>query len=191
MPIKRLLLMFLPGLLPLLVYVAASELWGDLVGLWVGVGLGVAEFLWLWVTQKRVDGFVLVDTGLLVAMGLISVALADDVFFRLKPVFVEVLLVGLLAWSAFGPRNLLLGMVFKGETGERVQKALTENPAAARALRLQFGALTLVFAAHTLLALASALWMSKEAWAFITGILPYVLVGVAVLVQWVLRWRRR
>jgi intracellular septation protein A len=191
MPLKRLLLLFLPGLLPLLVYVAASELWGDLVGLWVGVGLGAAEFLWFLVTQKRVDGFVLVDTGLLVAMGLISVALADDVFFRLKPVFVEVLLVGLLAWSVFGPRNLLLGMVFKGETGDRVQKALAENPAASRALRLQFGALTVLFAAHTILALASALWMSKEAWAFVTGILPYLLVALVFVVQLALRWRRR
>lgn len=188
MPLKRLVLMLLPGLLPLLVFVAASELWGDLVGLWVGVGLGAAEFLFFLVTQKRADTFVLVDTGLLVVMGLISVALADEVFFRLKPVFLEVLLVGLLGWSAFGPRNLLMGLVLKGEAGGRVQKALAENPAASRAMRRQLGAMTLVFGAHTLLALASALWMSKEAWAFITGILPYILVGLVAAVPLGLRF---
>jgi uncharacterized membrane protein len=82
-------------------------------------------------------------------------------------------------------------MVFKGETGDRVQKALAENPAASRTLRLQFGALTVLFAAHTILALASALWMSKEAWAFVTGILPYLLVALVFVVQLALRWRRR
>jgi intracellular septation protein A len=183
MPVLALLKMLLPGLAPLLVYVVASEVWGDLIGLWVGVGLGVAEFLFLLLVRRKLDGFVAIDTALLVAMGLISVGLADDVFFRLKPVLTEVLLVGLLGYSAFGPQNLLLGLAFRGETGERLRQAMEAQPQAADAMRRRLGWLTLVFAAHTLLSLASALWMSKEAWAFITGVLPYVLIGAVFLVQ--------
>lgn len=188
MPLKKLLLMMLPGLLPLLVYVVASEVWGDLVGLWVGVGLGAAEFVFLLLVRRRLDWFVLGDTALLVALGLISIGLDDAVFFRLKPVFVEVLLVAVLAWSAFGPKNLLLGSVLKGAEGEKFRAALEANPAADRLMRGQLRLLTFVLGAHTLLSLASALWMSKEAWAFITGVLPYLLIVPVALVPF---FRRR
>lgn len=188
MPLVSLLKLMLPGLLPILVYVGASEFWGDLVGLGVGIGLGLAEFLFLLVVQKKVDGFVLGDTALLVVLGGISLGLDDAVFFRLKPVLVEGLIVGLLAASAWGPKNLVMGMVFKGEAGERLRQAWVKNPQAALSMNRNLSLITVVFAAHTFLSLASALWMPKEAWAFITGVLPFLLVIVIMVGQLALRW---
>lgn len=187
MPVSALLRLLLPGLLPLLVYVVASEVWGDTVGLAVGVGLGLAEFGLLALRQRRLDWFVLGDTALLVLLGGVSLALDDHVFFRLKPVLTEALLVVLLAASAWGRPHLLLGMVFRGEAGTRLRDALTARPAAAAAVQGRLRLVTVVFAAHGCLALASALWMDKEAWAFITGVLPLVLAGLLFVAGLVFR----
>ena len=90
---QRLLLLFLPGLAPLLVFVFISELWGDLAGLAAGVLLGLGEFVFLLIRRRKADLFVLLDLGLLVALGAVSILLADEVFFKLKPVFTELILV--------------------------------------------------------------------------------------------------
>ena len=58
-------------------------------------------------------------------------------------------------------------------------------------MRWNLGLMTIVFSVHTALSLVSALWMSKEAWAFITGVLPLILVGVLVVVQLSIRWLAR
>lgn len=167
-----------PGLLPLLVFMVVSEIWGDMAGVWVGTAMGVVEFLVILVVQRRLDAFVLVDTGLLVGTGLVSVLLADDVFFRFKPVIMELILVAILGVSAFGPRDLLTGMALRGEAARRVRQGMADNPAARQAMQSMMRSLFWLLLGHALLGAAAALWMSVEAWGFITGVLPVLLLGI-------------
>ena len=54
MNFSLLLTSLLPGLAPLLVFVAADALFGETVGLAVGIAVGVAEFAYVLIRQKKV-----------------------------------------------------------------------------------------------------------------------------------------
>ncbi|HUM89606.1 MAG TPA: septation protein IspZ, partial [Prolixibacteraceae bacterium] len=94
--LKRLL----PGFIPLFVFIAADEIWGTRVGLIVAVLTGVAELLYTFIKERRFDKFVLLDTGLLVVLGGVSVAFDNEIFFKVKPAIIEAILCVILAISA-------------------------------------------------------------------------------------------
>ena len=64
----------LPGLIPLLIFILADEIWGTMVGLYVALGVGIAEFLFYFIKDKIIDRFILLDTLLLLLLGAVSIA---------------------------------------------------------------------------------------------------------------------
>jgi isopentenyldiphosphate isomerase/intracellular septation protein A len=179
MQIRQIIRTLLPGLLPLFVFIAADEIWGTVVGLYVAVGVGVAEMLILWIVQARFDKFILFDTLLIVAMGAISIVLDNDIFFKLKPAIIGIILCVFLGFSAFTDNNLLLkmsGRYLKGVKFNAAQQLQMQ-----RSMQLMFW----VFMTHTFLVFISAFYMSKEVWAFISGGLFYIIFGVVIIVEWI------
>ena len=77
----ELLKKLLPGFIPLFVFIAADEIWGTKIGLFVAVGVGVVEMVWVGLKEKRFDKFILFDTALLVILGAVSIFLENDIFF--------------------------------------------------------------------------------------------------------------
>ena len=59
----------LPGLLPLVIFVGADAVFGETVGLLVGIGTGVAEFAYTLIKDRKADPFVAADTILLALAG--------------------------------------------------------------------------------------------------------------------------
>ena len=74
-----------PGFLPLIIFIAADSLWGTETGLFIAVGAGIIEMIYSYSKEKSLDKFILLDTGLIVFMGGISIVLNDPIFFKLKP----------------------------------------------------------------------------------------------------------
>jgi len=175
--------MLLPGMLPLLVYVAASELWGDVVGLWVGMGIGVAEFLFILVKNRRIDWFVLLDTLLLVSLGLVSLVQASDLLFRLKPAFMELIMAVLVGFSAFGPRNLLMGMALRGEAARELREKLDAVGEVQKRMKGMLISMTLVLLVHIGLTVIASLQPGDELWLFVTGPGLFILFGAWFLVM--------
>jgi isopentenyl-diphosphate delta-isomerase type 1 len=167
-----LLKIILPGLLPLLVFILADEIWGTTIGLYVAVGFGIVQLVAIYLKEKRLDKFVLFDILLIIAMGAISIILDNDVFFKLKPGIIGVIIVAFLGISAYSPKNLLMTMsarYMKGvEFNSQLQMAMQKN------MRILFW----LFAAHTVLVFYSAFLMSKQAWVFISGGLFYIIFAV-------------
>jgi isopentenyldiphosphate isomerase/intracellular septation protein A len=167
----------LPGLAPLIVFVAADALFGETVGLLVGIGVGIGEFLYSLFREKRADPFIAVDTLLIAAMGLLSILLHDQLFFKLKPAAIElILLAGLCALVLLPPAYLKL---YVGRQLRGVSIPDAALPAMRRSLVLMLGALT----AHIALTVYAALAMSTAAWGFISGGLLYLLFAAVVLWQ--------
>ena len=162
----QLLKVLAPGFLPLLVFIAADALWGTTVGLAVAVASGIVELGVSRVREKSWDRFVLLDTLLITAMGGISLLLANDIFFRLKPAVVELIFCLVLGVSVYTPAHVLLAMT-------RRMKGLFY-----------------LFLAHTALIVYAAFAMSAAAWGFISGGLFYILFAAYFLVEW-LGSRRR
>lgn len=179
----ELLKKLLPGFIPLFVFIAADEIWGTKTGLFVAVGVGLAEMIWVAVKEKRFDKFILFDTLLLVALGGISILLDNDIFFKLKPGLIELILVAVLAVSAFSKVNII------GLMGQRYLKEVSFNDAQMGQMRKSLKAMFYLFAAHTILVFYSAFFMSKATWAFISGGLFYILFGVYFIFE-IIRQKR-
>ena len=63
----ELLKKMLPGLLPLLVFIIVDEFLGTKEGIIFALIFGVVELVFIYIKEKRIDKFVIVDNMLLVA----------------------------------------------------------------------------------------------------------------------------
>lgn len=177
MDLRKLLWQLLPGFVPLLAFIIADELWGTKTGLMVAIASGIIELTYYWIKDRKFDKFILLDTLLIIGLGLVSIVLDNDVFFRLKPALIGVLMCSILGFSVFTPTNILLHM------SKRYMKGVELNEMQYEQFRKNMKALFWLFTGYTLLVFYSVWFMSKEAWAFISGGLFYILFGVWFLVE--------
>ena len=168
----------LPGLIPLFIFILADEIWGTTVGLYIALGFGVGEFLFYLIKDKIVDKFILLDTGLLLVMGIISIALENDIFFKIKPALIEVILLSIIGFSLWGPKNIIMVM------SQRYMGEMKFNPEQEKMMRQNMLVMFWITAGHIILVILSALYMSKEVWLFISGGLFYILFAVYFAFLW-------
>lgn len=174
---KSLIKTLLPGLLPLFVFIAADEIWGTEIGLYVAVSVGVVQIVAIYIKEKRLDKFVFFDTILIVGLGLVSILLHNDIFFKIKPGVIGIILVAILGFSTFSSKNIMLMMSQRYLKGVKISEE--QQQLMNRSIRLMFW----LFLAHTILVFYSAFYMSKEAWAFISGVLFYIIFGAYFVVE--------
>jgi isopentenyldiphosphate isomerase/intracellular septation protein A len=162
----------LPGLIPLIVFILADEIWGTMVGLYVALGFGIAEFLFYYIKDKIVDRFILLDTLLLVVLGAISIIFENDIFFKIKPALIEAILLAVIGFSLWGPKNIMMAM------SERYMGEIRMNTMQEKSMRYNMLGIFWITVLHIVLVLISAFYMSKEAWFFISGGLYYIFFGL-------------
>jgi isopentenyldiphosphate isomerase/intracellular septation protein A len=166
----QLLKKLLPGFIPLIVYIVADEIWGMKIGLIVALLTGIGEMVMTWIKEKRMDKFVLLDTFLLIALSGVSILLNDDLFFKLKPALLELILAVIVGLSAFSSFDII------GSMTKRYMKEMTLIDSQQLIFRKNLRNMFYLIIGHILLILCSAFWMSKEAWAFISGGLLYIIM---------------
>lgn len=165
----QLLKTLLPGILPLLIFILADAIWGTEIGLYVAVIFGIIQLAIIYFKEKRLDKFVLFDTLLIVVMGSVSIILENDIFFKLKPGIIGLILVLILGISVYSPKNIMLAMTQRYLND--IQMSDEQYKMMTRSIKIMFW----LFSAYTCLVFYSAFFMSKEAWVFISGVLFYVL----------------
>jgi isopentenyldiphosphate isomerase/intracellular septation protein A len=176
---RKLLLQLLPGFIPLFVFIIADEIWGTIIGLIVAIASGIVELIYYWIKDRKFDKFILLDTLLIVALGLVSIVLENDMFFKIKPALIGVLMCAILGVSVFTPSNLLLNM------SKRYMKGMELNDLQYKLFRRNMKVMFWLFLGYTTLVFYSVWFMSKEAWAFISGGLFYILFGAYFLFEYV------
>ncbi len=162
----------LPGFLPLLVFIVVDEYLGTEAGIYFALGFGLIELMYIYLKEKRLEKFVIVDTLFLVVFGGISLLLHDDIFFKLKPALIELIFVLLIGISAFSDKNIMMKM------GQRYMKGVEMNPMMELQFKRSLKVMFWLFLLHVILIIYSAYYMSKEAWVFISGGLFYIMFGV-------------
>jgi isopentenyldiphosphate isomerase/intracellular septation protein A len=171
----------LPGLLPLFIFILADEIWGTQIGLYVALAFGVGELVFYFIKDKKIDKFILLDTGLLLVLGMVSIALENDLFFKIKPALIECILLVVIAFSLWGPRNLIMTM------SQRYLGEMQLNTDQEKAMRTNMIAMFWITLVHILLVLYSAKYMSGEAWAFISGGLFYIFFAIYFCILWFIK----
>jgi isopentenyldiphosphate isomerase/intracellular septation protein A len=173
----QLLKKILPGFLPLIVFIVVDELYGISAGLIVAVCFGIAQMLFIFIRDKVFDKFTLFDTGLIVILGCVSYILENEIFFKLKPALIGTILCIILGISAFSKMNIM-ALLSKRYMGD-----LTLDTGQIAQFNKSTKILFYIFSFHTILVIYSAFFMSKEAWAFISTILFYLLFGAYFLFE--------
>jgi len=179
----NLLKKMLPGLLPILIFIIADEIWGTKIGLIVAVIIGVLQLAYFGLKEKRIEKFVLIDTALIIAMGGISIVLNNDIFFKLKPVIIELILVLVLVFSLFSKHNIMLKM------SERYMPDINISEEQNLLMQRSIRNMLIIMIFHVLLTIYSAFYTSTEVWAFVSTGLFYILIfgyfGVEFLVKYI------
>jgi isopentenyldiphosphate isomerase/intracellular septation protein A len=169
----------LPGLIPLLIFIVADELWGTRVGLYVALATGIGELVFYRIKDKKIDSFIILDTALLLILGIVSIALENDIFFKIKPALIELILLAIIALSLWGPKNIIMAM------SKRYMGEMEFDEGQERMMRINLLVMFWITAVHIIMVFYSAEYMSKEAWAFISGGLYYILFGIWIAGLWV------
>lgn len=172
--IKRLL----PGFLPIFIFILVDELWGTLYGLITAIAVGLVELIYTYIKEKKIDRFVILDVGLLVGLGTVSIALDNDVFFKLKPGIISLLMTGMIGFSAFSKHNILLQM------SQRYIKQIQMNPYQVWEMQQSMKRIFWVMLAYSLAALVSAFIQIKAIWSFINGPGLFVIMGIYFGFEW-------
>ncbi len=181
----KLLKKLLPGFIPLFVFIAVDEIWGTRTGLIAALAIGSVELIWIYIKEKRFDRFVVFDTLLLMALGGVSILLDNDIFFKLKPGLIGLILCAILGLSAYSSVDIIGAMTRRYMKGTEItDEHLIQFR---KSLKLMF----FVFLAHSALVFYAAFFMSDTAWAFISGGLFYILFGVVFLVEFLKQHRRQ
>ncbi len=161
----------IPGLIPLLVFILADEIWGMKVGLAVAVAIGLIQMLITWIREKKLDRFVLFDTLLLVFLSSLSYLFENEIFFKVKPAMIDLVLVALIALSLFSRIDPL------GSMSQKYLSGVKMNDNQKELFRKNLWVMFWLVLVHTLLVLWAAFFMSKEIWAFISSFLLFIMMG--------------
>lgn len=168
-----------PGFLPLIIFIAADAVWGTKIGLIIAVVVGIFEIAISYIKEKIVDKFVLLDIGLIVILGVVSILLDNPIFFKLKPALIELIFCVILAVSLFSPVNVMLQM------SKRYMKNIEFGEEQLRQLNKSLKVMFYIFLVHTGMIVYAAFFMSKGAWAFISGGLFYIIFAVYFVFEFV------
>jgi isopentenyldiphosphate isomerase len=169
----------LPGLIPLFIFILADEIWGTNIGLYIALGFGIGEFLFYFIRDKITDKFILLDTGLLLVMGIVSIVLENDIFFKIKPALIEGILLSIIGFSLWGPKNIIMVM------SQRYMGEIKFNPEQEKIMRQNMLVMFWITTGHIITVVLSALYMSKEVWLFISGGLFYILFALYFAFLWI------
>ncbi len=161
-----------PGFLPLIIFIVADSIWGTKVGLIAAVIFGIIELIVSYIKERIVDQFILLDVGMIVLLGLVSIVFNNPIFFKLKPALIELILCILLGVSAFSSINIMYVM------SKRYMKNIEFNEMQLTQLKKSLKGLLFIFLIHTGMIIYSAFFMSEGAWAFISGGLFYIIFAV-------------
>lgn len=167
----------LPGLLPLLIFIVADEFFDTATSIIIAIVVGIIQAIWIFIKERRFDYFVLLDTVLIVLLGGVSLIFHNDTFFKIKPGVIEIILCTMLFFIAFSKNAVLKGMI--GRYGMTVNIDEQYLSKFRRSLKI----LGSIFLLHTIVVFYSAFYMSKEAWAFISGVLFYLIFAAYMLFE--------
>ncbi|GAB4339584.1 MAG: hypothetical protein Kow0037_24810 [Calditrichia bacterium] len=167
------------GFLPLLVFIVADEFFGLTIGLIVAILFGIGQTAFTYFRENRLDKFLLFDTGLIVVLGGVSLLLHSDIFIKIKPGLVELIMVILMGITGFSSRPLLIQM--SGRYMNGISFSAQQIEIMQKMMRRMFW----IFLLHTVLIFYSAWYMNTAAWGFISGGLFYILMGVIFLYEFI------
>jgi intracellular septation protein A len=179
--------LFLTQLLPLIVFIVVDSFVTDVrISIIAAILFAVGQMAFVYARSRRFEWLILIDVGLIVALGGISIAFDNQIFFKVKPAIIEGVAIVFIAVLILAPGQFLLRYF------GRMMPGMVLRPEALRMMKLMLGLICAGTAVHIGGVLYTAFCSSKEVWAFVSGPGFYIIIlPIGVLPVIVMRARRR
>jgi intracellular septation protein len=170
------------GLLPVLIFTFIESKYGAVWATIAALIFGIIEITYEKISTRQVSMITWVANGLIFFLGLITIFTDEGIWFKLQPAFLELGFAGLLWFTSFMKKPMLLELAKKQnpQIPASVQEFLS-------GINLRLGFFFLFQAA---LATWAAFSWSTEAWAALKG-LGVILMMIVYLALEILLLRRR
>ena len=173
--LRLILLQLLPILVFLVVDAVVKEpLWA--IG--AALALVLVQTVVIYARERRLDPFVLVDAALIGGLGAVSLISKNELFFKLKPAVMEVVIIPFFLALALGGERLARGYFGRFLGGASL------NPQVLPLLRRLLGVMSVLIAVHAGLVVWAAYHASRQTWGWISG--PGFYAILAPILLWAL-----
>lgn len=179
-------MLFLTQLLPLLAFIVVDAFVTDVrISILCAVLFALGQLAFTWLKSRRVDWFIILDVALIVALGGISIAFENELFFKVKPAIVDGVAIVFFVALLVAPSRFLLGYLGRMMPGRAL------GPEAVGTMKAMLGLLGAGTALHVALVLYTAFHSSKEVWAFVSGPGLYLVLFPPTLIFGLVQRARR
>jgi intracellular septation protein A len=182
-------MMLLGQMLPLVVFIIVDALFNNIkASIISAIAFAVGQLFFFYRKTGQFDWFVLLDVGLIVGLGVVSIILKNDIFFKVKPAVIEAATIVFFLVLVLMPDRYLLGYF-----GRMMPAGMVLKPAAIGAMKTMLLWMCGYVFIHIGAVLYTAFYSSRKMWAFISGpgfYLLFIPVMAGLLVK-NLRMRRK
>ncbi len=152
-------------MLPLIVFIIIDSLFNNIrFSIVSAVVFAAGQSVFYYVKTGQVEWFVLLDVGLIVALGAVSVIFKNDLFFKVKPAIVEAAAIVFFLVMALSPDRFLLGYF-----GRMMPKAMVMTPQNIGVMKHLLLIMCGYILVHIGAVLYTAFYASRKMWAFVSG----------------------
>ncbi len=183
----NLMVLFLTQLLPLIVFIIVDSFVEDVrISILAAVLFAGGQLVFVYVHSRRFEWLVLVDVGLIAALGGVSIAFDNELFFKVKPAIVEGVAIVFILALILAPGRFLLRYF------GRMMPNMALSPEALRMMKVMLALICAGTAVHIGGVLYTAFCSSREVWAFVSGPGFYIIIlPIGLVLGLVMRSRRK
>ncbi|MEW6057647.1 MAG: septation protein IspZ [Bdellovibrionota bacterium] len=169
---------FFIALFPLVLFWVVEEFFGLKVALIVGLITAILELGYEKYSQKKIGFMTWVSNGLILGLGLVSLAMNSGTAFKLQPAVMELALALVMVAMRFGGRESFLVRSFREFPAFDAKKRdfLMNQPWFQEQVRKLDTRMIGFLVIHGLAVAWAAVWGSTRIWILLKGVLFYVLL---------------
>jgi len=152
-------------MLPLLVFIIVDSIYNNIrISIISAIVFAVGQLGFFYFKTGQFDWFVLVDVGLIIGLGTVSIILKNDMFFKIKPAIIEGVTIIFLLVMIFMPDHFLLNYF-----GRFMPKGMVLNPQMISVMKKMLLWICGYILLHIGAVLYTAYYSSRKIWALVSG----------------------
>jgi len=170
---------FLFQLLPLLVFIVVDAVSNNpLLSIILSIVTAAVQLSFFYLRFRKIDWFIIVDAGLIIGLGALSLYLKNEIFFKMKPAIIDAVALVFFIVFLVSPDQFLIGYFGRMMPGQTRRF----NPQMVSIMKKILFWMCIYIVLHGIAVVYAALYSSRTVWAFISGPGFYLfLIPVAVL----------
>lgn len=158
------LLTLLLQMLPLLVFIIADTVFNNVkASIIIAVIFAIGQTIFFYLKTGQFDWFILLDVGLIAGLGIVSIVLKNDLFFKIKPAIIEAAAIIFFLVLILSPDTFLAGYF-----GRMIQ-GVKFRPEMIAPIKTMLGYMCVYILLHIAAVLYTAFYSSRKIWAFVSG----------------------